>query len=222
MRKIFFWVILTLSSLTLLNGCNEDSDPTSSDNNKTIYVTAINLNKSTLSLAKNEEYILTATISPTNASNKEVIWSSSSSSVATVSNGRVTALSNGTTTITAKAGTYTVTCFVTVSTAATTGSVYLKVTTPQTGYGSYSYGTLKAGIGFTAYDVQTNTFLVYKECTNKGELIIEKSNLSPGVYYYKVVLVSGGTISDSVKSGSFIITAGEKSNVTVNIIRSSH
>ena len=64
-------------------------------------VTGISLNKSTLSLSTGESATLTATLTPANSSHKTVTWSSSDPSVATVSNGVVTALSAGSATITA-------------------------------------------------------------------------------------------------------------------------
>ena len=85
----------------------------------TVAVTSITLDKTTLSLAIGESYTLTATVKPDNATDKTVTWSTSDSKVATVSNGKVTAVKAGTAKITAKAGDKTATCTVTV-TAATT------------------------------------------------------------------------------------------------------
>ena len=56
-----------------------------------------------------------AKVSPDNATNKTVTWSSSKSSVATVSNGTVKAVAEGTATIMAKAGGKSATCLVTVT-----------------------------------------------------------------------------------------------------------
>ena len=81
-------------------------------------VTAISLDKSTLELAVEETATLTATVSPSNATQKDVIWSSSNTSVATVSTGGVvTAVNAGTATITATTldGGFTATCSVTVT-----------------------------------------------------------------------------------------------------------
>ena len=85
--------------------------------NEKIYpVSGISLNKSTLTMCENENYTLTATITPSNATNKDVGWSSSNTSVATVSNGVITALNVGTTTITATTvdGGMTASCNITV------------------------------------------------------------------------------------------------------------
>ena len=66
----------------------------------TIAVRSVTLNKSSATLTIGATEQLTATINPTNATNKNVTWSSSSSSVATVnSSGLVTAVSTGSATI---------------------------------------------------------------------------------------------------------------------------
>lgn len=67
------------------------------------YVTAVKLNKTTLVMDKNSNYSLLKSVSPYNANNQKLKWSSSDKAVATVSaNGVVNALKAGTTTITAK------------------------------------------------------------------------------------------------------------------------
>ena len=77
-------------------------------------VTSITLNKTSASLKAGETVTLTATVKPDDATDKTVTWSSSDATVATVSNGVVTAKKVGTATITAKAGDKTATCAVTV------------------------------------------------------------------------------------------------------------
>ena len=89
---------------------------------ETVAVTGITLNKTTLSLEVEKTEILTATVVPENATDKTVTWTSSDSTVATVSDGTVKAVKAGTATITAKAGEKTATCTVTV-TEKTTGTV---------------------------------------------------------------------------------------------------
>lgn len=66
-----------------------------------IAVTGIALNASSGELEKGGSVTLTATVSPANASNKTVTWTSSAPTVASVVNGVVTALSAGTADITA-------------------------------------------------------------------------------------------------------------------------
>ena len=86
--------------------------------NSVVYVTSISLNASSATLEVGDSKQLTATVSPSNASNKSVTWSTSKSSVATVSSsGLVTAKGEGSATITCKAddgsGKY-ATCSITV------------------------------------------------------------------------------------------------------------
>jgi len=70
---------------------------------KNVAVTSISLNSTKIQLGKNEEYKLSATISPSNATNKTITWSSANTSIATVdSSGNVIAKGVGTTKITAK------------------------------------------------------------------------------------------------------------------------
>ena len=76
---------------------------TDTDDDKDIVVTSVSLNKTSLTLEVGENYTLVVTVSPSNATDKSVTWSSTNSSVAAVSGGKVTAKSEGTTTITATA-----------------------------------------------------------------------------------------------------------------------
>ena len=72
---------------------------------KPVKVSGIILNQTSLTMtSKGQTASLTATVSPANAANKSLTWSSSNSSVATVNaNGTVTAVANGTADITATA-----------------------------------------------------------------------------------------------------------------------
>ena len=82
-----------------------------------ISVESISLNKSSLSITEGETSQLSATVMPANATEKTVTWTSSNTSVATVSSaGVVTAVSAGSATITAWAndGLHSATCLVTV------------------------------------------------------------------------------------------------------------
>ena len=80
-----------------------------------VAVSSVTLNKSELTLVESESETLVATVSPDNASDKTVSWASSNTSIATVSNGAVTAIAPGTATITATAGEKSATCTVTVT-----------------------------------------------------------------------------------------------------------
>ena len=84
---------------------------------QTVAVTGVSLNQTSLTLTVGNSETLTATVSPDNATNKTITWSTSNSSVATVINGEVTAVAEGSAiiTVTTKDGNKTATCSVTVN-----------------------------------------------------------------------------------------------------------
>lgn len=76
-------------------------DRTVSYSLETVAATGVSLSPTTLSLEVGSSATVTATVSPSNATDKTVNWSSSKESVATVSNGVVKAIAAGTAVITA-------------------------------------------------------------------------------------------------------------------------
>ena len=149
-----------------------------------VAVMGVTLNKSSLSLSVGENETLTATVSPSNATNKNVIWTTSDSSIATVSNGKVTAVEAGsvTITVTTEDGSKTASCLVRVSTVAVTG-VSLNKTSLSLVAGSYE--TLIATVSPT-------------NATNKN-VVWSSSDDS-------IATVENGVVT-AVKEGSITITA---------------
>ena len=101
-----------VSAMTLLSavGCGEKEPPV-------ISVSGVSINQTNITVKEGESQSLSATVSPSDAQNKAVSWSSSNSSVATVDNsGRVTGVKAGsaTITVTTSDGGKTATCSVTV------------------------------------------------------------------------------------------------------------
>ena len=97
--------VLSGSTLTIVNPC-----------------TGITLDKDTLTIARGETATLTATVEPTDTTDK-VVWSSKDDKIATVKDGVVTAVGQGETTITAACGDKTASCKVIVNKAFLTGKV---------------------------------------------------------------------------------------------------
>ena len=92
-RLLYFIALATISILSVLSCQQEPAE---------IRVASISLSKSTLELTVGDQTSLDATISPDNATNKKIRWSSSKESVATVTpDGIVEAVSAGTAFITA-------------------------------------------------------------------------------------------------------------------------
>jgi hypothetical protein len=83
----------------------------------TIAVSAVAVNPTTAAVKPGATVILSATVTPEDATDKTITWSSSDEKVATVDGGKVTGVAEGTATITAttKSGDKTATCTVTVS-----------------------------------------------------------------------------------------------------------
>ena len=127
----------------------------------TVPVESVSLNKTALTLAKGKSETLKATIYPTDATNKNVTWTSSNTSVATVSSsGKVTAVAVGTAqiTVTTKDGYKKATCTVTV-TSGSTGLKGYKVFIKHGAEFKYNdipgYGTYK-GSAFTSPNTKYN------------------------------------------------------------------
>ena len=80
-------------------------------------VTGVTLDKNTLALFTGESATLTATVAPENATDKTVTWTSDNEKVATVADGKVTAIASGTAniTVTTTDGSFAATCAVTVT-----------------------------------------------------------------------------------------------------------
>lgn len=106
-RSPFLFVIPVLLFVMSV-ACHKESGP------NIIEATSVSLNKTSVSLAVGGTVELTATVFPEDATDKTVTWLSSNTGVATVTNGKVTAVSVGTATITAQSGSVKTECYVTV------------------------------------------------------------------------------------------------------------
>lgn len=107
MKKLFY-ALATVAAAMVAFSCTPEP----------VAVEGISVNPATLSMKVGETQTITATITPENADEKIVFWSSSDDKVATIDpNGLVTAVASGTATITAKSkdGLFTADCAVTVT-----------------------------------------------------------------------------------------------------------
>ena len=79
-----------------------------------ILVTGISLNQSSLKIFEGSTKEIKATVTPEDATYKDVEWATSNSAVATVEDGKVKAVTRGSATITAKCGGFSASCEITV------------------------------------------------------------------------------------------------------------
>jgi hypothetical protein len=141
----------------------------------------VTLNKSSYTLKGSSASVtLTATVSPSNATNKTVTWSSSNTSVAKVSSsGKVTPVANGTATITATtANSKAATCTITVS-----------------GMGSGSY-TL------------SGTSLTLKDFPKATSTSVTLSEVKIGSVFYTYYKNSAGKYVASTGGSSYLVKVG--------------
>ena len=162
-----------------------------------INVTSITLNTTSIKLNANSTYTLKVTYSPTNATNQSVTWSSSNTSVATVSNGTVKGIKGGNATITAKTSNgVTATCTVEVSKAD-------DVITIRKRTASYSGNPIQASISARSGKIKTTTYYSNASCTTKTNTT--NANTEGGApkesgTYYVIVETEGNTYYNGVKS----------------------
>lgn len=184
------------SSLSLSSTENTDYDSgtvypcTASGGTVTVIksVTGISLNTGSVTLSKGGTAQLTATVSPSDATNKTVTYSSSNTKVATVSSsGKITAVGGGTAKITATAGGKSAVCNV-------------KVNVKQTGITVSGAKDRTVGEGST---LKLSVAKVPSDATDSYAVAWSSSDTSVAT------VSSNGTVT-GVKIGSAVITA--KSN----------
>ncbi|MCD8390496.1 MAG: Ig-like domain-containing protein [Firmicutes bacterium] len=166
-----------------------------------VAVTGLTLSENSIELERTKSYTLNATLSPSDATTKGIIWTSSDTSVATVTNGIVKGVSEGTATITATSkdtanGTISASCTVTVvSTPVTNVTLSSKVLELGMGYSKTLTATVKPTDA-------TDQSLIW---TSADETVatVDSDGVVTGVSYGKTTVTA--TNEDSGKSAECII-----------------
>lgn len=151
----------TMHDFALYSGVLSANEISAYFNKEPISATSISLDKTVLSFTEATNQVLVATVEPSDTTDI-VVWSSSNNDIATVSNGVVTPVSNGSCTITATAGSVSATCEVEVNIAKTLSSISATYTggnvtvgtsisdlTGITVIGTYSDGSTSTITGYT-------------------------------------------------------------------------
>ena len=173
---------------------------------KTVAVTSVSLDKTSVELSEGDETSLTATVNPDNATNKNVTWKSSDSSVALVSDGKVTALKAGTATIT-----------VSTEDGGKTATCEVKVVAKTIAVTSISLD--KTSVELTEGDETTLTATVNPDNATNKNVIWKSSNSS-------VATVSGGKVT-ALKAGTATITVttedgGKTATCDIKVIKKNN
>lgn len=189
----------------------------------TVSVTGVSLNKNSTSITVDGAETLEATVAPSNATNQGVSWSSSNTSVATVSNGTVRGVAEGTATITVTTsdGGYTATCSVEVtasgggggggepiidewdvsdfdnapSSYTTDGTEYSK-TGPVTSVNYYGTGLTSSG------NIRGN------KTASAGNFNLRNSTTKSDYYVSKVAITETGGTMDPLTSNRSVLIVG--------------
>lgn len=197
---------------------------------KTIHVENVITSIGAIQIAPDATYAITATVFPANATNSDVVWTSSDESVVTVENGIITSHAEGAATITVT--TVDGGCFakvyvvVTIETSNVSGIIFNSNGTGLSGVivKAYRYGALVAETVTASNGSYTFDALVYGDFVfvyEKDGYITSEYSLDVSAPYHtieniRLVINSGlnGTVSGTVADS---VTLAYVSNITVNV-----
>lgn len=167
-----------------------------------VNVTGVKLNTDSLSMTVSETQMLTASISPSNATNQNISWTTSDKGIATVDeDGRVYAVSpgNAVITVTTADGGYTAAALITVASAASDGDRVTGISIePET-------------LSLSAGGVSNLTAVLYPLTAQNKNVTWKSSNESVAIVDAagKIYAVSGGTaiVYATTEDGGFVASA---------------
>ncbi len=168
-----------------------------------VAVTGVSVSPATASVATGATRQLTASVSPSNATNTAVSWSSANAAIATVSNsGLVTGISAGTTTITATTadGSKTAACTVTVTNGSTVAVTGVNLSPASLSLVASATGTLTATLSPAN---ATNQALAWSS-SNTSIATVNSSGIVTGVAAGSATITV--TTADGGKTASSAIT----------------
>ena len=192
--------ILSLLIPLILIGCSPNNGKPN-HNEVEVPVTSVSLNETTMEIYEDDSYFsLFATVLPENATNKNITWSSSDTSVATVDNGIITPIGAGTASIIANTvdGNKTAQCAVTVREASTIPNYVL--------HGLYSGETDWTDKTMVANPYSTTEYMILGVSLHADDVF--------KIHMYGDSWYGYSNIKTSVKSG-LVTSAGSDDNIKV-------
>ena len=172
---------LSIGTHTLRVVCGDDDWHIAITVAEVIHATGVTIDYTSVPMTVGETIVLKASVVPADAVEKDIVWNSSNTSVATVSNGTVKAVSAGTAVITASVGDLKATCSISVSDSPhvhtwDSGTVTKKPTCTEPGIKTY-----KCSCGETRTETipalghKWSEWTVVKEATEKEDGLKERT-----------------------------------------------
>ena len=172
---------LSIGTHTLRVVCGDDDWHIAITVAEVIHATGVTIDCTSVPMTVGETIVLKASVVPSDAVEKDIVWNSSNTSVATVSNGTVKAVSAGTAVITASVGDLKATCSISVSDSPhvhtwDSGTVTKKPTCTEPGIKTY-----KCSCGETRTETipalghKWSEWTVVKEATEKEDGLKERT-----------------------------------------------
>ena len=172
---------LSIGTHTLRVVCGDDDWHIAITVAEVIHATGVTIDCTSVPMTVGETIVLKASVVPADAVEKDIVWNSSNTSVATVSNGTVKAVSAGTAVITASVGDLKATCSISVSDSPhvhtwDSGTVTKKPTCTEPGIKTY-----KCSCGETRTETipalghKWSEWTVVKEATEKEDGLKERT-----------------------------------------------
>ena len=191
---------LSIGTHTLRVVCGDDDWHIAVAVAEVIHATGVTIDYTSVPMTVGETIVLKASVVPADAVEKDIVWSSSDVSVATVSNGTVKAVSAGTAVITASVGDLKATCSISVSDSPhvhtwDSGTVTKKPTCTEPGIKTY-----KCSCGETRTETipalghKWSEWTVVKEATEKEDGLKERTCSVCGEKEQQIIPKIGGHV----------------------------
>ena len=191
---------LSIGTHTLRVVCGDDDWHIAITVAEVIHATGVTIDYTSVPMTVGETIVLKASVVPADAVEKDIVWNSSNTSVATVSNGTVKAVSAGTAVITASVGDLKATCSISVSDSPhvhtwDSGTVTKKPTCTEPGIKTY-----KCSCGETRTETipalghKWSEWTVVKEATEKEDGLKERTCSVCGEKEQQIIPKIGGHV----------------------------
>ena len=191
---------LSIGTHTLRVVCGDDDWHIAVAVAEVIHATGVTIDCTSVPMTVGETIVLKASVVPADAVEKDIVWSSSDVSVATVSNGTVKAVSAGTAVITASVGDLKATCSISVSDSPhvhtwDSGTVTKKPTCTEPGIKTYtcSCGETRTET-IPALGHKWSEWTVVKEATEKEDGLKERTCSVCGEKEQQIIPKIGGHV----------------------------